>query len=106
VIGRLLGDHVLVVPRDDPRRDGIARWLAAEVGARPSAVLGEIRVPLGTEQLASFTERFAGTRFQVRAPNLEDLFLRLAEPADQESDGEDQDAAEARATTRPRGGIQ
>ena len=83
VIGELLGEHVLVVPVDEPRRQEIAEWARGQ-GVATSRVLGELRVPLHGPQLTAFTERFGDCRFQLRAPNLDDLFLQLSEPSDQE----------------------
>ncbi len=84
VLGELLGEHVLVVSADSPLREGITAWAAAEMERRPSAVLGELRIPITTDQLTRFTEQFGEARFQVRAPNLDDLFLQLSEPTEQE----------------------
>ena len=84
VIGQLLGEHVLVVPADAKEREEILAWAANDLGKRPATVLGELRIPLATEQLSRFTDRFTGCKFQVRAPNLDDLFLQLSEPAGQE----------------------
>ena len=89
VVGEVLGEHVLVVPADCAERADILAWIAQEGAKQPSTVLGELRLPLATEQLSRFTDRFAGCRFQVRAPNLDDLFLQLSEPAEQ-----DREAAE------------
>ncbi len=78
VVGAVLGDHVLVVPPAEPRRDEITRWAEETLEVHPAAVLGELRIPISTEQLALFTDCFGGCRFTVRPPNLDDLFLALS----------------------------
>ncbi|MFW6050870.1 MAG: ABC transporter ATP-binding protein [Myxococcota bacterium] len=78
VLGRLLGEHVLVVPATEPQRPAIRAWLGDELGKRPSVVLGELRVPLGGHELALFSEQFRDALFEVRPPNLDDLFLELS----------------------------
>ncbi len=79
VLDCVLGEHVVVIPPREPRRDSIARWLDAHVEARPSEVLGELRVPMSGAELAAFGQAFEGARYAVRMPNLDDLFLELAE---------------------------
>ncbi len=79
VLDCVLGENVVVVAPREPRRDAIERWVAANVAARPSEVLGELRVPMSAAELAAFGEAFEGSRFAVRSPNLDDLFLDLAE---------------------------
>jgi hypothetical protein len=43
-----------------------------------ATVLGELRVPIGKEELAELTARFGDATWQVRPPNLDDLFIALA----------------------------
>jgi lipooligosaccharide transport system ATP-binding protein len=78
VIGSLLGEHVVVVPPDEPRREDIQRW-SREREVVPALILRELRVPLSPAMLAEFSERFGDARFEVRTPSLDDLFLRLSE---------------------------
>ncbi len=78
VIGRLLGEHVVSVPASAPERDAIAAFVTDELGARTHRVLGELRVPLATAELGKLSERFPDGRFDVRRPNLDDLFLALS----------------------------
>jgi lipooligosaccharide transport system ATP-binding protein len=79
VLDCLVGEHVVVIPQREPRRDVIARWIASNVGAHSSEILGELRVPMSGAELAAFGQSFEGARFSVRMPNLDDLFLELAE---------------------------
>ncbi|MFW5875246.1 MAG: ABC transporter ATP-binding protein [Myxococcota bacterium] len=78
VLGSLLGEHVLVVPAAERAGDAIRDWLRSELGKQPSVVLGELRAPLSGHELALFSERFREARFEVRPPNLDDLFLDLS----------------------------
>jgi ABC-type multidrug transport system ATPase subunit len=78
VIDTALGDHVVLVPRAEPARQEIEAWLQS-MGAQPVAtVLGELRVPVSKELLVELTNRFKEATWQVRPPNLDDLFIALA----------------------------
>ncbi|MBC7172357.1 MAG: ABC transporter ATP-binding protein, partial [Polyangiaceae bacterium] len=79
VLGRVLGEHVVVIPPREPGREAIARWIAQNVAAHAAEVLGELRVPMNGAELARFGQVFGGARFSVRTPNLDDLFLELSE---------------------------
>jgi len=61
--------------RGSRRRPGFAnaRSLSSE------DVLDELRLPLSARDLATLSERLNGVEFEIRKPNLEDLFLRLSE---------------------------
>ena len=78
VIDRVLGDHVVIVPKGEPLRDEIAAWLRARGAHEVATVLGELRVPVSKEDLAELTTRFTEATWQVRPPNLDDLFIALA----------------------------
>jgi len=78
VIDSVLGDHVIVVPRSEPAREEIAAWLHARGAEQVATVLGELRVPVSKEDLAALTVRFTEATWQVRPPNLDDLFIALA----------------------------
>jgi hypothetical protein len=43
-----------------------------------ATVLGELRVPVSKEDLVALTARYADATWQVRPPNLDDLFIALA----------------------------
>ncbi|MCB9598965.1 MAG: ABC transporter ATP-binding protein [Sandaracinus sp.] len=79
VLGALLGEHVLVVRKDDPSRDAIASALRA-MDLSPRTILGDLQAPVRTAQLAELEARFPETRLTLRPPSLDDLFLALAEP--------------------------
>jgi len=78
VIDTVLGDHVITVPRGEPARDEIATWLQARGAEQVATVLGELRVPVSKENLVELTARFTDATWQVRPPNLDDLFIALA----------------------------
>jgi lipooligosaccharide transport system ATP-binding protein len=78
VIDSVLGDHVVIVPKGEPLRDEIATWLRARGAHEVATVLGELRVPVSKEDLAALTTRFTEATWQVRPPNLDDLFIALA----------------------------
>ncbi|MCB9616589.1 MAG: ABC transporter ATP-binding protein [Sandaracinus sp.] len=79
VLGALLGEHVLVVRKDDPARDAIAEALRA-MELSPRTILGDLQAPVRTAQLVELEARFPETRLTLRPPSLDDLFLALAEP--------------------------
>jgi ABC-type multidrug transport system ATPase subunit len=79
VVGSLLGEHVLVIPPEEPAFAEVDAFVRTTLGKRPARVLGELRVPVGGHDLALFSERFRDARFEVRPPNLDDLFLELSE---------------------------
>jgi lipooligosaccharide transport system ATP-binding protein len=78
VIDSVLGDHVIIVPRAEPAREAIAAWLRDRGAEQVATVLGELRVPVSKEDLAALTARFGEATWQVRPPNLDDLFIALA----------------------------
>jgi lipooligosaccharide transport system ATP-binding protein len=78
VIDTVLGDHVIIVPRGEPAREEIAAWLRDRGAEQVATVLGELRVPVSKEDLAELTARFTEASWQVRPPNLDDLFIALA----------------------------
>jgi len=78
VIDTVLGDHVIIVPRGEPAREEIAAWLKARGAEQVATVLGELRVPVSKEDLVELTARFTDATWQVRPPNLDDLFIALA----------------------------
>ena len=78
VIDTVLGDHVIIVPRAEPAREEIAAWLRDRGAEQVATVLGELRVPVSKEDLVALTARFGEATWQVRPPNLDDLFIALA----------------------------
>jgi lipooligosaccharide transport system ATP-binding protein len=78
VLGDVLGEHVVVVESALATAAAVAPWLAACGLGEPLAVLGDWHLPLTAEQLAGFARAFPSLRYEVRPPNLDDLFLKLA----------------------------
>jgi lipooligosaccharide transport system ATP-binding protein len=78
VIDSVLGDHVVIVPKAEPAREEIAAWLRSRGAHEVVTVLGELRVPVSKDTLAELTNRFTEASWQVRTPNLDDLFIALA----------------------------
>jgi lipooligosaccharide transport system ATP-binding protein len=78
VTGELLGDHVIVIPPETEERATMVAFLAEELSVTTYEVLHELRGAVSTAGLGRFSERFGGARFDVRRPNLDDLFLSLA----------------------------
>jgi lipooligosaccharide transport system ATP-binding protein len=78
VLGDALGEHVVVVPAAAADGAGVVAWLAARGLDAPVGVLGDWHVPLRADALADFARAFPALRYEVRAPTLDDLFLKLA----------------------------
>jgi lipooligosaccharide transport system ATP-binding protein len=78
VLGDMLGEHVVVLEANDPTMAAVGAWLGARDLGEPFAVLGAWHLPLSAEQLADFARAFPALRYEVRPPNLDDLFLKLA----------------------------
>jgi hypothetical protein len=76
----MLGDHVVVLEADDSTMPAVAAWLTTRGLGEPLSVLGAWHLPLSGEQLADFAREFPALRYEVRPPNLDDLFLKLALP--------------------------
>jgi lipooligosaccharide transport system ATP-binding protein len=78
VLGDLVGEHVVVVDVAAATEAGVAPWLAGRGLGTPSGVLREWHVALRADDLADFARAFPALRYEVRAPTLDDLFLKLA----------------------------
>jgi lipooligosaccharide transport system ATP-binding protein len=78
VMGDLLGEHVLVVDAAAAGAADVAAWMTARGLGPPVGVLGAWQVPLRADDLADFAKSFPSLRYEVRAPTLDDLFLKLA----------------------------
>ncbi len=78
ILGEVLGEHVAVLEVADVSEATLRAWSQTHTGNAPARVLDEWQIPLTANQLAAFSEAFAHTRFTVRQPTLDDLFLRLA----------------------------
>ncbi|MCI0548714.1 MAG: ABC transporter ATP-binding protein [Candidatus Rokubacteria bacterium] len=78
VLGDLVGEHVLVLESATPAAAAVLAWIAERGLGEPLGVLGAWHVPLSAEDLADFARAFPALRYEVRAPTLDDLFLKLA----------------------------
>ena len=78
VLGDLVGEHVVLVDVEAARAAGMAAWLADRGLPTPGGVLREWHLPLRADDLADFARAFPALRYEVRAPTLDDLFLKLA----------------------------
>ncbi len=80
LLGDVVGEHVVIVASGAPGAEGVRSWLLAR-GETPSKILEDWHVVLDAASLAAFVAAFAGLRYEVRPPNLDDLFLALEKEA-------------------------
>jgi len=78
VLGDLVGEHVVVVEVGPATAAGLVPWLAERGLGAPGGVLREWHLALRADDLADFARAFPSLRYEVRAPTLDDLFLKLA----------------------------
>jgi len=78
VMGDLLGEHVVVVDASTAGAASVADWMKSRGLGEPAGVLGAWHIPLRADDLAEFAKTFPALRYEVRAPTLDDLFLKLA----------------------------
>jgi len=78
VLGDVVGEHVVVLEAVDGDVGAALDWLRGR-GVRPSQVLEHWHAPLDARGLSEFVAAFPRTRYEVRPPTLDDLFLALAE---------------------------
>jgi lipooligosaccharide transport system ATP-binding protein len=78
VLGDALGEHVVVVTTAAAEAAGVTHWLKTRGLDTAVGVLGAWHVPLRAEALGDFARTFPDLRYEVRAPTLDDLFLKLA----------------------------
>jgi len=71
LLGRLLGEHVLVVRPPSDRQAAMRAW-------PPATVLDEWRLCLTSQQVGAFCLQFPDLKIHVREPDLDDLFLTLS----------------------------
>ncbi|MBT3045369.1 MAG: ABC transporter ATP-binding protein [Candidatus Thiodiazotropha sp.] len=79
VLGDLVGEHVVVLDANIPEADAVRQWLLDEGLERPTRILNSWQIALDGAGLARFSASFGQLRFEVRPPNLDDLFLQLAD---------------------------
>ena len=77
VLGDLVGEHVVVVDVKDATAAGVVPWLADRGLGAPAGVLREWHLALRADDLADFARSFPELRYEMRAPTLDDLFLKL-----------------------------
>jgi len=81
VLGDLVGEHMLVLEAADPAIPAVRDWARQAGLPEPTRVLSALHLALDGPGLAQFSARFGELRFEVRPPDLDDLFLKLAEKA-------------------------
>ncbi|MEW8506152.1 MAG: ABC transporter ATP-binding protein [Candidatus Thiodiazotropha sp.] len=79
VLGDLVGEHVVVLDANIPQADAIRQWLRDEGLESPTKILNSWQIALDGSGLARFSASFGKLRFEVRPPNLDDLFLQLTD---------------------------
>ena len=87
VLGEMIGEHVVVVEADSGKNMEISEWANKKLGNPPTTILGELHLPMSSSQLGGFSTRFEGLRFEVRRPNLDDLFQCLTHSSSKEEEG-------------------
>jgi len=78
VLGDLVGEHVVVLEADALTTATMAPWLAARGLTPPAPVLGFRHLTLRADELADFARAYPTLRYEVRVPNLDDLFMKLS----------------------------
>jgi lipooligosaccharide transport system ATP-binding protein len=78
VLGDSVGEHVVVVAAPAGVAAAILPWLGERGLREPATILGDWHVALSADALAEFARAFPHLRYEVRAPTLDDLFLKLA----------------------------
>ncbi len=79
VMGKVLGEQMIVIPKAAAATPEITSWVHDATGRTIEKVLGEFHIPLPLTTIGEFQAQFPDVRVTVRAPNLDDLFLRLSE---------------------------
>jgi lipooligosaccharide transport system ATP-binding protein len=79
VLGDLVGEHVIVLDANIPQAKEVRQWLAKEGFDKPTKILNTWQIAVDGAALARFSAVFTQLRFEVRQPNLDDLFLQLTD---------------------------
>jgi lipooligosaccharide transport system ATP-binding protein len=79
VLGDLVGEHVVVLNANTAQAQAVQQWLLEEGLDKPTRILNTWQIALDGAGLARFSTAFGQLRFEVRPPNLDDLFLQLAD---------------------------
>jgi lipooligosaccharide transport system ATP-binding protein len=77
VLGDLVGEHVVVVDVVAATAAGVDAWLTQRGLGAAGGVLREWHLALRADDLADFARAFPALRYEVRAPTLDDFFLKL-----------------------------
>lgn len=80
LLGDVVGEHVVVLPHANVDADRVRLWLE-ERRVTPATVLADWHFALDAAGLAGFVAAFPTLRYEVRPPNLDDLFLALGKEA-------------------------
>ncbi|MEW8206646.1 MAG: hypothetical protein AB2746_11030, partial [Candidatus Thiodiazotropha taylori] len=78
-LGDLVGEHVVVLDAKIPQAKAVESWLEKEGLGEPTRILNTWQFALDGAGLARFSSAFSELRFEVRPPNLDDLFLQLTD---------------------------
>jgi lipooligosaccharide transport system ATP-binding protein len=79
VLGDLVGEHVVVLDVNNADANAVQKWLLEQGLNKPTQILNTWQIALDGSGLARFTAAFGQLRFEVRPPNLDDLFLQLTD---------------------------
>ncbi|MCU7845118.1 MAG: ABC transporter ATP-binding protein [Candidatus Thiodiazotropha sp. (ex Monitilora ramsayi)] len=79
VLGDLVGEHVVVLDANILQAGAVQQWLREEGIGEPTRILNTWQIALDGAGLARFSAAFGELRFEVRPPNLDDLFLQLSD---------------------------
>jgi lipooligosaccharide transport system ATP-binding protein len=79
ILGDLVGEHVVVLHTNTPEAEAIKSWLKNKGIGDPTRILDTWQFALDGPRLADFSATFGHLRFEVRPPNLDDLFLQLSD---------------------------
>ena len=80
VLGDMLGEHVVVLEADGTTMPAVAAWLAARGLGEPLAVLRIVAPAAQRRAAGRLRARVSRAPLRSQAPNLDDLFLKLALP--------------------------
>jgi lipooligosaccharide transport system ATP-binding protein len=79
ILGELVGEHVVVLQTNIPEAEAIKSWLKQQGLGEPTRILDTWLIALDTAGLANFSTEFRDLQFEIRPPNLDDLFLQLTD---------------------------
>ncbi len=77
VLGDVVGEHVVLLAARAPETPNALDWFRKR-GDKPAQVLANWHIALDAPGLAAFVAAFPSLPYEVRQPNLDDLFLAIA----------------------------